>query len=172
MRKLRKSLLIVLAGVVCLTTINPPRDSNIFLSEIYSQTEKVYHEIKYEKEKGRHDVWQPPEVTKRLRYGDCEDKAILLRENLRKLGISVELVIGKSNPKTDEYRHAWLEVDSPKGELPVRYILEATNGKIYSRDEATKKGAYVIQTHEKELRKKGFSRRVEELNKCAGRKIL
>jgi len=160
-----KLLTLALAGVLTGMSLLAPANSIPYtpLNEISRQAKKVAHEIHYEKDIGR-DQWSPPEVTREVGFGDCEDYSILLKDNLTKKGIQTKFQPGKRTPKSKN-GHAWLEYKDSFGK---EYVIESTSGRIYDKEKANKKGYYQSYKNWKE----GRQHLITELNSAAGRKIL
>lgn len=119
-------------------------------------------------EKEGEDYWQTPEETLRLKTGDCEDKALLLRRFLSEKSIETEFAFGSRFPDSKKW-HAWLEyVDSGKD----IWILDPDCGLAVKRS-SLKEGSYVRAEYDTRLRKKHIEyldREIAELKKRLGEK--
>lgn len=49
--------------------------------------------VRYKADKPGNDIWQSPATTERIRYGDCEDFAILTLSRCRKAKIPARMVL-------------------------------------------------------------------------------
>jgi len=133
------------------------------LDEISRQTKKVAKEISYSKD--IEGTWSAPEVTRAVGFGDCEDKAILLRDDLMRKKIKTDFEYGDMTSKPS--KHAWLEYSDASGK---RYVIESTNGRIYDKEKIMRKRFY--REIDEKIWKPYFKERIDNLNEVAGRKIL
>lgn len=166
---MKKSLLaLALTGVLTGMSLLTPAKSIPYttLNEISRQAKKVAKEIRYEKDIG-FDQWSAPSVTRAVKFGDCEDYALLLKDDLAKRGIRTEFKNGKRAPQ-DKEGHAWIEYTAVyPGEV---YVIESTSGNIYNKKSVSRKGYY--QSCSDESMRGFFKGQIESVNKIEGRKIL
>jgi len=113
--------------------------------------------IEYKAEEVPNDYWQTPKETKKLKTGDCEDKAFYLQDLLKKEGIKTREVFGMRT-LSDRQMHSWLEYEL-KGKT---YIVDPTFGFIGKKD--TKPMTVYVEIKHKffDMEKKKYQARLKK----------
>ena len=129
-------------------------------NEVARTTKDVYSKIYYEKDIGG-DQWSTPEVTRAVGWGDCEDRAILLMDELKNKGINAEFAAGRRKKDGKWRGHAWTEW---KGIDGIEYVLDS--GRMYKKSDYLEKTGYSPYTRSQ------LQSKIDELNSNAEKKIL
>lgn len=106
--------------------------------EAIKSLEPLVKSIKYTSDsvQNEYDYWQSPKETLEKMTGDCEDKAILVNDSLKKMGIETKLCFGKRR-KSSVLNHFWVEFGD--------YIIESSKViEIYRRDSLDKMNSEII----------------------------
>jgi transglutaminase-like putative cysteine protease len=115
-----------LAEPMCSPASSAPDESRWDVLACFERAARIdYHD------EGEEDYWQSPAETLDLGRGDCEDKALLLRNMLARRGIEARVSFGVEDTTTSPNLHAWVECEI-EGEL---YVLDPTGGYIARRED-------------------------------------
>jgi len=130
-------------------------------------------QIVYKKEEDGEDYWQSPDETRKLGTGDCEDIALLLRDDLKNGGIESRVVWGvltfdsnlfalfakekKPGEKTGLTGHGWIEY-LLNNDI---YVLDPVHGTIKRRKDILDLSYFEIVDESTEVKWTEYNKRLE-----------